>query len=618
MTLRTRLLLAQGPLALALALVGVLAVATLADLGKSGQRILADNYRSVLAAQRMKEAIERIDSAALFLVIGEDARGLRQAAENRPRFESELRVEEENITEPGEKEAAEELRRNWTDYQRAFDAYVQLPDTTQRRARYLGVLSPAFVHVKDSADSILAINQDAMVEKGEQLRRKSEFTKTLTVVAVLVALLSGLLASGALVARALRPVAVLGQAVRRVGQGDLDARVRVTDTGEIGQLARDFNAMADSLRSYRQSSLGELLQAQASAQAAIDSLPDPVLVFGADGALLNANRIAEGLLGVRLDADAPLAPMPPEIRAVVDTVRGHVLAGEGPYVPRGFDEAVLVSSTEGGLALLPRASPVLGEGGGVLGVTVVLQDVTRLRRFDELKNDLVATVAHEFRTPLTSLRMAIHLCVEGAVGPVTEQQLDLLSAARDDCERLQRIVDDLLDLARIRAGLLELSPGPLDVSTLLEQALGGVRSAAEQAGVKLAAQVDAGSETLVADKERLALALQNLLSNAIRHTANGGTVTLRAAEDEDGMRFSVKDTGQGIAPEYLPRLFDRFFRVPGATGGSAGLGLSIVKDVAEAHGGRVGVESVPGQGSTFWLTVPSAAPAASRPPAKLG
>jgi two-component system, NtrC family, sensor histidine kinase KinB len=618
MTLRTRLLLAQGPLALALALVGVMAVATLADLGKSGQRILADNYRSVLAAQRMKESIERIDSAALFLLIDEDARGLRQAAENRPRFDSELLAEEENITEPGEKEAAVGLRRNWTDYQRAFDAFVQLPDAAQRRARYLGVLSPAFVHVKDSADTILAINQDAMVERSEQQRRKSEFAKTLTLVAVLAALLAGLLASGALVARALRPVAVLGQAVRRVGQGDLDARVRVADTGEIGQLARDFNAMADSLRSYRQSSLGELLQAQASAQAAIDSLPDAVLVFGADGSLLNANRIAEALLGVRLDADAPLAPMPPEVRAVVDTVRSHVLSGKGPYVPRGFDEAVLVSSTEGGLALLPRASPVLGEGGGVLGVTVVLQDVTRLRRFDELKNDLVATVAHEFRTPLTSLRMAIHLCVEGTVGPVTEQQLDLLSAAREDCERLQRIVDDLLDLARIRAGLLELSPGRLEVSTLLEQALAGVRSAAEQAGVKLASHVEPGNEAVVADKERLGLALQNLLSNAVRHTSTGGTVTLTAAEDEEGMRFSVQDTGEGVAPEYLPRLFDRFFRVPGGRGGSAGLGLSIVKDVAEAHGGRVGAESVPGKGSTFWLTVPAAARSASGPPARLG
>jgi two-component system, NtrC family, sensor histidine kinase KinB len=607
MKLRTRLLLAQGPLALALALVGVSAVATLADLGKSGQRILADNYRSVLAAQRMKESIERIDSAALFLVIGEDARGLRQAAENRPRFESELRAEEENITEPGEKEAAVGLRQNWTDYQRAFDTFVQLSSMEQRRERYLSVLSPTFVRVKDNADTILAINQDAMVERSEQQRRKAEVAKTLTLVAVLVALLAGLLASGALVARALRPVAVLGQAVRRVGEGDLDARVRVADSGEIGQLAHDFNAMADSLRSYRQSSLGELLQAQASAQAAIDTLPDPVLVFGADGSLLNANRIAESLLGVRLDADAPLAPMPPEVRAVVDTVRNHVLSEESPYVPRGFDEAVLVSSPEGAMALLPRASPVLGEGGGVLGVTVVLQDVTRLRRFDELKNDLVATVAHEFRTPLTSLRMAIHLCVEGAVGPVTEKQLDLLYSARDDCERLQRIVDDLLDLARIRAGLLELNPGPVEVSPLLEQALAGVRSAAEQGGVKLDMHLEPGAESLVADKERLALALQNLLSNAVRHTSSGGSVTLSAAPDEEGLRFSVRDTGEGIAPEYLPRLFDRFFRVPGGHGGSAGLGLSIVKDVAEAHGGRAGAESVLGRGSTFWLTVPTAA-----------
>jgi two-component system, NtrC family, sensor histidine kinase KinB len=607
LTLRTRLLLAQGPLAVALALVGVMSVATLTDLAKSGPRILADNYRSVLAAQRMKEAIERMDSAALFLVIGEDALGLRQAAENRPRFESELRVEEQNITEPGEQQAATELRRGWTDYEKAFDAFVQLKGHAERRARYLDVLSKGFVRVKDSADTILAINQDAMVERSEQERHRTELARTLTVLAVLAALLAGLLASGSLTARALRPVAVLGQAVRRLGEGDLDARVRVNDSGEIGQLARDFNAMADSLRSYRQSSLGELLQAQASAQAAIDSLPDPVLVFGANGALLNANRIAEALLGVRLDAEAPLAPTPPEVRAVVDRVRNHVLVGEGPYIPRGFDEAVLVSSAEGALALLPRASPVLGEGGGVLGATVVLQDVTRLRRFDELKNDLVATVAHEFRTPLTSLRMAIHLCVEGVVGPVTEKQLDLLTSARQDCERLQRIVDDLLDLARIRAGLLELSPGPVEVSALLDEALAGVRSAAEQGRVRLEAHAEPGAESLVADRERLGLALQNLLSNAVRHTALGGSVTLVAAPSEGGIRFTVTDTGEGIAPEHLPRLFDRFFRVPGGRGGSAGLGLSIVKDVAEAHGGMVGAESVPGKGSTFWLTVPTPA-----------
>ncbi len=154
---------------------------------------------------------------------------------------------------------------------------------------------------------------------------------------------------------------------------------------------------------------------------------------------------------------------------------------------------------------------------------------------------------------------------------------------------------------------MELSPAPVDVTALVEQALADVRSAAGQGGVQLEGQAETLAEPLVADRERLALALQNLLSNAIRHTARGGSVMLRAAPDEAGVRFSVQDTGEGIPPEYLPRLFDRFFRIPGGKGGSAGLGLSIVKDVAEAHGGTVGVESVPGQGSTFWLTVPASA-----------
>ena len=611
MTLRTRLLLAQVPLALALTVVGVVAVATLADLGKSGERVLADNYRSVLAAQRMKEAVERIDSAALFLVIGEDTRGSQQSAENRPRFETELRVEEQNITEPGEQEAATELRKRWTSYQQDFDALVQLPMGSERRERYLRVLNPSFVRVKDAADAILTLNQDAMVHRSEELQRKSQLATTVTILVVLAALLAGVLASGSLVTRALRPLSVLGQAVRRLGEGDLDARVRVHGGGEVGQLADDFNAMADSLRTYRQSSLGELLQAQASAQAAIDSLPDAVLVFDAGGKLLNANRIAEGLLGLRLDAQAPLAPLPPEVRSVVDRVRTHVLSGQGAYVPRGFDEAVRVPAPDGGRALLPRASPVEDEGGGLIGATVILQDVTRLVRFDELKNDLVATVAHEFRTPLTSLRMAIHLCTEGAVGPLNDKQLDLLVAARDDCERLQRIVDDLLDLAKVRAGLLELRREAVEIPALLDQAQAGLRAAADDAGVTLEAHADPGSAPLLADRERLGLALQNLLSNAIRHTPRGGSVSLVASPQDGGVRFTVRDTGEGIAPEHLPRVFDRFFQVPGARGGSAGFGLSIVKDVAEAHGGTVGVESAPGAGSVFWLTVPAEPPSAA-------
>jgi len=242
----------------------------------------------------------------------------------------------------------------------------------------------------------------------------------------------------------------------------------------------------------------------------------------------------------------------------------------------------------------------------VSGAAVVLQDVTRLRRVDELKNDLVATVAHEFRTPLTSLRMAIHLCVEEAAGPVTEKQADLLQAARQDCERLQSIVDDLLDLSRIQAGRIDLVRRPLAPRDLLEDAAGAARDAAEGAGVTLAVHAEGVEAPVAADPERLALILSNLVSNALRHTPRGGAVTLSAAPAGQAVRFEVADTGEGIPREYLDRIFERYFRVPGRRAGGVGLGLYLVRELVQAHGGAVGVESTPGQGSRFWFTLPVA------------
>src|SRR5262249_30594699 len=160
------------------------------------------------------------------------------------------------------------------------------------------------------------------------------------------------------------------------------------------------------------------------------SLPDPVVVFGGKGGILAANQAARTLL--RLPADeqeARLGDVDPAPRAAIERARAHVLSGRGPYVPQGYEEAVRLTVAGAERQFLPRGSALYDAAGGIDGVAVTLQDVTRLRHFDELKTDLVATVAHEFRTPLTSLRMAVHLCLEGAAGPLTDRQTDLLYAA---------------------------------------------------------------------------------------------------------------------------------------------------------------------------------------------
>jgi two-component system, NtrC family, sensor histidine kinase KinB len=263
-----------------------------------------------------------------------------------------------------------------------------------------------------------------------------------------------------------------------------------------------------------------------------------------------------------------------------------------------------VSSAEGDRYLLPRATPVYEPRRGIVGATVILQDVTRPRRFDELKNDLVATVAHEFRTPLTSLRMAIHLCLEQVVGPVTEKQADLLHAAREDCERLQAMVNDLLDLSRIEAGRVEMHPRPTSAAALAEAAVEAHQAAAEERGLQLRTTSPLPDSEVMADPERVALVFANLITNAIRYTPRNGEVWVRAQQANGAVRFEVTDTGVGIPREYQPRLFDKFFRVPGSPVGGAGLGLSIAKEIVQGHGGDIGVKSEGGQGSTFWFTLP--------------
>jgi signal transduction histidine kinase len=627
--LRTKLLLAQAPLAVALALVGVLSAAVTTRIADQSRLILADNYRSVLAAQRMKESLERIDSAEVQILLGHFEGTAEAIDSHRATFERELQVQEGNVTEVGEGDATRRLRTSWNEYVRAMDGFrragaLHVGAELRQQKVYFDVLQPTFLRVKQGADDILGLNQDAMVRKSDAVADRGRLLEQLVTIAVVMASILGLLAATWLIARALRPLGVVTAAVRRFGEGDAKARADVRGADEIAEVAGEFNRMAERLERYRASSLGELLQAQQAAQAAIDGLADPVLLLDGTGRLQGANVAAASLLSVNVErpgAEA-FAGMDPGVRALVDRLRGHVLAGKGAYTPKGFEEAVRVPTTPGGeRVFLPRATPIYAEDGTVAGAAIVLQDITRLFRFDELKNDLVATVAHEFRTPLTSLRMALHLCTEEVVGPLTPKQADLLFAARDDCERLQVIVDELLNLSRIESGNIDLHRRRMTSAALVEAAADVHRAAAEQGGVTIRTELPPGLPEVFVDPDRIQLVFSNLLANAIRFAPRDSEVVVRAlagtAEAAPGahraaaaqeVRFEIADAGPGIPPEHQAGLFEKFFRVPGSPHGGSGLGLFIARGIVQAHGGKIGLAGRKGPGTTFWFAVPVAPP----------
>ena len=500
MSLRLKLLLALVPLGLALVVVGVSAVWSLAALGTESQLILSDNYRSVLAAQRMQEVDRTAGSCG-------DAAGHRPSEAGR--FVADLIAAVRERTEgAGRKHHRTQAKRAshraicgqlWDD----FVAKVPGVSSTGRPRRpaesyYVNQLEPALDEVRAAASKSSRSTRTPCWKRAIRPnilpprpiarcwpRRSPPW-------------LIGAAVSIALTNRLLRPLGVLNQAVGRLGTGDFDVRAKVAGRDEIAQLADQFNSMADRLREYRNSSLGELLLAQQAAQAAIDSIPDPVILFSNDGGILKINDAAAALVqkshagrGRRVGhLTARTCARPWSMHAAMCS------KGKGPYIPNGFEDAIAVTDAGGneGWVLL-RATPVYEQRGRINGVTVILQDVTRLRRFDELKDDLVATVAHEFRTPLTSLRMAIHLVLEGVAGPLSEKQGDLLYAARDDCQRLQRTVDELLDLARIQSGKLSMQPRPVRAADLVHQAIELHRGQADEKQVTLTSDVGLGART---------------------------------------------------------------------------------------------------------------------------
>jgi two-component system, NtrC family, sensor histidine kinase KinB len=606
MTLRTKLLVSLSPLVVSLAVFSVLSIHTVSDLGVQSNLILKDNYRSVLAVQRMKESIERMDSACLFIVAGRRDKGEKIISNHRSLFDRELRVQMGNITESGEREATGRLEALWTRYQKGLDRFLTLSGAERLKAEYFEFLEPVFQLVKEAADSILVMNQDAMVFKSDRVQRLSERMRTLILGAALGAFCAGLLLSMGLIRKFLQPLSVLSQAVRRMGEGDMGARAHVRGKDEIALLAVDFNVMAERLGEYQKSTLGELLRAQQASQAAIDSLPDPVLVFGSKGELLNINQSAEVFLeafpgGKSTD---PLSNMSPAIEAALSQVKKHVLSGKGSYHPKGFEEAFPVSGAEGERYFVLRGHPLYTRAREVMGAAVLIQDVTRLRRLDELKSGLVSTVAHEFRTPLTSLSMAVQICLEQEIGSLNGKQKELLNAAREDCERLQSMVNDLLDLSRIEEGRVKTERQRVWSQILVDEAIASQRGEAAMKGIELSRFNDTVGGEVWVDPDRVRLVFKNLIENALRHTPKGGSILIRILPVKGRVRFEVMDNGEGIPKEHQPFLFDRFFQVPGGSSGGAGLGLSIAKEVVVSQGGEIGVESEPGKGSTFWFTLP--------------
>jgi len=595
--MRKRILLGLLPLLVLLVAVGCYAIALFFRFGGSIDTILHENYDSVVASQNMKESAERMDSALCFTLAGERDRALKMYNENLPIFERNLDAELNNITLPGEQELAFKVRDLHKQYVRKVDAFLAIPDLDQRRAMYFGQMLPLFTDIKNTAQAILELNQSNMILADHEARALAATSIRYMVIAMVVGLACALGFAQLLLRSILAPIQTLTAFARELGDGNLDQVVPVLSDDELGQLADAFNKMAAKLRAYRQVTSDEILQARQMTEITFSAFPDPIIAFDARGIVNFKNPAAEKLLQkLRLDDH-----LPEQITEQVDAV----LKGGDDYIPVSFANAICVRPDDKETFFLPRVIGIRSDKGAIFGGAAILQNVTRLRLVDELKTNLVSTVSHELKTPLTSVRMALHLLLEESIGSLTSKQSELLLAARDDSERLLSMINDLLDLARLESGTAHMMIEPRTPGDLVTSAIAASKDVADRNRVRLIPMLAEGSLPLVAvEWQQISHVFSNLITNAVKYSPPGGEVVIKAAREDGGIRFSVSDSGNGIAPKYQPYLFEKFYRVPGAERTGAGLGLSIAREIVRAHHGSIGVKSVPGQGAEFYFDIP--------------
>jgi signal transduction histidine kinase len=587
--LRQKLLFGLGGLLAILLLESGLGIAVLRQHRTELDKFLTENWRSVQYGQNVIEDLEKLDS-----MTGDPSR----AAPYLHDIDVNVDAEDHNITLPHEDVLAATMTQLWRGkdgYRDAYQSLMAKPDPAALAA--VQRLSP---QLRTAAQAVVKLNFDNMTPVQGRAKELSDRAERLM---ILLAATGTVIAAAftAILGRAiLQPLGTLTKSFREIEQGNLDLVVQVRSHDELRQLAEAFNSMAAKLREFRRTDRAKLVRTQRTTQLAINSLPDVVAIVNPDGMVELANDAAQRLF--RLTPGE-------SITSVSDMRLGdlykQVSQAIKPSSPLGYESAIEVCEPGGQIKyFLPHAVPIRDGDERLLGVTLVLADVTNLRRLDEMKSGLLSVVSHELKTPLTSIRMALHLLLEEKIGPLSPKQAELIVAARDDSDRLHKIIEELLDMGRLESGHVELDFQPQSPQQLITDALSPLEPAFHDRGITVEVDVPADAPRVLADPARIDHVFSNLLTNALKFTAPGGRVRLAAEVEPTMVRFVVEDSGLGIPKEHLPRVFDRFYRVlrQGQPGG-AGLGLAIAKEIVEAHGGQIDAQSEEGKGSRFSFTL---------------
>lgn len=571
MRIKTKLTFGVGSLFLMIVLLVVVSGWYVNQLKRDTNNILVANYNTLQYARNMLLALEEyeVDPAALH------------------DFKENLEKQKQNVTEIGEIQATKMVEKHFYQF-------------TKNKAE-----TTLLSKIRKDITELMRLNMEAIERKSDIASVTAE--KAIAVISItgtLCFLIAFILIVN-LPSNIANPIKELTDSIKQIANENYKKRIHYEKRNEFGELASSFNTMAEKLEEYAESKLDKILKGKKRIDTLINKMHDPVIGIDEQKVVLFANEEALKITG--LQSDQLIGKQIQDVAVTNDLVRDFI---KDLFQDMKQRESTLLKIYANGKESYFEKEIVdinivpTGESDSqFIGQVIMLRNITQFKEMDFAKTNFIATISHELKTPIASIKMGLQLLENKQIGVLNDDQNNLIQSIRDDTGRLLKITGELLNMTQVESGTIQLNVARTNVSELVEYAIRATKAMAEQKHIELKLQMENNLPDVLADNEKTAWVLTNLLSNAVRYSYENSVISISIGSIEDKVKFAVKDAGQGIEEQYKRKIFERYFRIPGTKKEGTGLGLSISKEFIEAQGGTITVDSEYGSGSIFSFTL---------------
>ncbi|MDQ2864093.1 MAG: ATP-binding protein [Bacteroidota bacterium] len=574
MKIKFKLILGIGFLFIMIVLLTALSTIFINRLSADTKNILVANYNSLDYSRQMIISLNN---------------GLANA-ESQKDFKGNLEKQQFNITEAGEQDLTDKLVID-------FNSLTNAPGD-----------SVFYKAVQKDITDVMLVNMQAIQRKSAVAQKTADSSILWITLTGTICFLIAFTMLFNLPGNIANPIKELTKSIEEIAAQNYSQRVHFEHHNEFGQLAASFNTMAEKLEEYKAGSLEKLMVSKQRIETLINNMNDPVIGLDENNLILFMNNVALKITGI--SAEEAIGKNVRDVAMQNDLVRTLVqeLFNENKKNPENKSAPIKIyaDNKESYFEkdIIPiKIIPTGEKEEKQIGNVIVLQNVTPYKELDFAKTNFIATVSHELKTPIASIKMSLQLLENEKIGGLNTDQHGLMESIKEDADRLLKITGELLNMTQVESGRIQMNIIPFEAKEIIEYAVNANNAAAEQKQIKLIVSEPLSLPKIIADTEKSSWVLTNLISNAIRYSYENSIVAINVVKEGGKVRFSVIDSGQGISPQYISKIFERYFRIPGTKEKGTGLGLSISKEFIEAQGGEITVKSDFGAGSTFSFTL---------------